>query len=295
MREPDCQIPGLSPGICVATLQETTVLRPAGWVEILVMPVFIGTSGWQYADWRGRFYPPGLAQSRWLEHYAARFQTVEVNNSFYRLPEVGTFQRWRDITPDDFVVGIKASRYLSHVRRLKEPDEAVHRLMERAQHLGKKLGPILVQLPANFQIDLGALDEVLTTVPRGVRVAFEPRHQSWFVEATAELLSHHNAAFCLSDSHRRRVPLWRTTSWGYLRFHGGRARPAPCYGRTALRSWAERLASQWSAEEDIYVFFNNDHGGCAVRDARRFSLAIRREGLEPTRVPTARESTLSRN
>lgn len=253
------------------------------------MPVLIGTSGWQYADWRGRFYPEGLAQARWLEHYADRFRTVEVNNAFYRLPEVYTFEAWKDRTPEDFVVTVKASRYLTHIRRLKDPAEPVHRLMSRADHLGTKLGPVLLQLPANFGIDLDALAETLDRFPHGTRIAFEPRHDSWYTDETADLLARHQAAFCLSDIPGRRAPRWRTTDWGYLRMHQGRAAPAPCYGRTALRSWAERLADLWSPAEDIYVYFNNDGGGCAVRDAHRFALAVDRVGLEPSRVPSARE------
>jgi uncharacterized protein YecE (DUF72 family) len=268
------------------------------------VPVFVGTSGWQYKDWRGRFYPKGLAQAGWLEHYAARFQTVEVNNAFYRLPEISTFERWRDTTPDDFVVGIKASRYLTHIKRLKDPTEPVQRLMDRAGHLGPKLGPVLLQLPGNFKVDLGALRETLEAFPSGVRVAFEPRHDSWYVEATADLLAEHDAAFCLRDGphgsdgasssggRARKAPLWRTARWGYVRFHEGRARPHPCYGTTALRTWAERLAERWESSDDIYAYFNNDHGGCAVRDAHRFALALERAGLEPTRVPSAREASL---
>ena len=256
------------------------------------MPVLIGTSGWQYADWRGRFYPAGLAQARWLEHYAARFRTVEVNNAFYRLPEAATFEAWKERTPEDFIVTVKASRYLTHVRRLKDPAEPVHRLMSRTEHLGAKLGPVLLQLPANFRIDLGALDQTLSSFPSRTRIAFEPRHDSWYTDETADLLARHGAAFCLSDTPDRRSPHWRTTDWGYLRFHQGRASPAPCYGRTALRSWAARLADRWSSSDDVYVYFNNDHGGCAVRDAHRFALAVERVGLEPSRVPSAREARL---
>lgn len=257
------------------------------------MPVHIGTSGWQYADWRGRFYPEGLAQARWLGYYAARFETVEVNNAFYRLPEPSTFERWRDATPDNFVITVKASRYLTHIRRLKEPAEPVHRLLERARCLGPKLGPVLLQLPANFHLDLGALRDTLQAFPATVRVAFEPRHESWYQESVAELLSHHNAAFCLSDTPSRRAPRWRTASWGYLRFHEGRAQPAPCYGRAALRAWADRLAARWDDEADLFVYFNNDHGGCAVRDAHRFANAVRNSGLTPTRVPDAREASIA--
>ena len=256
------------------------------------MPVHIGTSGWQYADWRGRFYPRPLAQTQWLEYYAAQFQTVEVNNAFYRLPEVSTFERWRDRVPDDFIVTVKASRYLTHIRRLNEPEEPVHRLMERAQYLGNKLGPILLQLPPNLRRDVPALERTLAEFPAGVRVAFEPRHSSWFCDAVTEVLTRFGAALCLSDSRGRRGSLQRTAEWGYLRFHQGRATPSPCYGRTALESWARRLADLWDDEADVFVYFNNDHGACAVRDADRFAAMVQRAGLTPSRVPGARMVTL---
>jgi uncharacterized protein YecE (DUF72 family) len=256
------------------------------------VPVIIGTSGWQYADWRGRFYPRRLAQAHWLAHYAGRFVTVEVNSAFYRLPDPSTFERWRERTPDEFIFSVKASRYLTHIRRLKEPAEAVGRLMERADLLGPKLGPVLLQLPGNFRQDLGALKATLAGFRRDQRVVFEPRHESWFDERTANVLEDHNAALCLTDTANHRSPLWRTANWGYVRFHQGRANPSPCYGRTALRSWAERLAALWEADTDVFVYFNNDHGGCAVRDAHRFASAVTIAGLVATRVPSAREASL---
>jgi uncharacterized protein YecE (DUF72 family) len=257
------------------------------------MPVLIGTSGWQYADWKGRFYPPGLAQRQWLTHYAEHFETVEVNNAFYRLPEPETFTRWRESTPDGFVFSIKASRYLTHVRRLRDPAEPVERLVHRARLLGDRLGPVLLQLPPNLRADLPALRATLESFPSGLRVAFEPRHDSWHTEATFELLESFGAAFCLSDLAGRRGPLRRTAGWGYLRLHGGRASPPPCYGRAALGTWAGRLADLWGVHDDVYVYFNNDRVGCAVRDAHRFALSAARAGLAPSRVPGAREASLA--
>jgi uncharacterized protein YecE (DUF72 family) len=254
------------------------------------MPVLIGTSGWQYADWRRRFYPGGLAQSKWLEHYSSHFDTVELNNSFYRLPDEDTFARWRAATPAHFVFSVKASRYLTHVRRLKDPEEPVQRLMAHAGKLGPKLGPVLVQLPANLQRDVAALEAVLAAFPRHVRIAFEPRHDSWFVEEVTDVLRAHDAALCLIDRPGAKAPLLRTARWGYLRFHEGRATPKPCYGRAALRTWAGRLADLWSPGEDVYAYFNNDRGGCAVRDAHRFALAATAAGLVPSTVPSAREA-----
>jgi uncharacterized protein YecE (DUF72 family) len=257
------------------------------------MPVLIGTSGWQYRHWRERFYPAGLPQARWLEHYAERFSTVEVNNAFYRLPERHTFQEWAERTPADFVVTVKASRYLTHIRRLRDPQEPVKRLLERSDGLGPKLGPFLLQFPPNLRADVDALDEVLTQFPEGVKVAVEPRHASWFDQATKRVLERHGAAYCLSDSIGRRSPHWRTANWGYLRMHEGRAKPHPCYGRSALRTWAERLAQLWPRSATVYVYFNNDEAACALRDAQRFAGAAANAGLEPTRVPSPRELSVT--
>ncbi|HLN15863.1 MAG TPA: DUF72 domain-containing protein [Acidimicrobiales bacterium] len=254
------------------------------------MPVVIGTSGWQYAPWRRRFYPEGLRAADWLPYYAERFATVELNNAFYRLPEAASFAAWAAKTPADFVLSVKASRYLTHVKRLRDPAEPVHRLMERARAAGKKLGPVLLQLPENFKVDLGALEAVLAQFPKHTPVAFEPRHESWYTEATVEVLHRAGAALCLHDWHGRKVGRdWRSTHWGYVRLHGGAAAPPPSYGRRALTTWAERLAELYPAEAEVFVYFNNDSLGCALRDARRFAVAVARVGLEPTRVPSARD------
>lgn len=251
------------------------------------MTLFVGTSGWQYRHWRGCFYPPGVPQSAWLQYYAARFSTVEVDYTFYRLPEVATFDGWRHRTPADFVMAVKASRYLTHIRRLRDPADPVRRLVERARHLGPKLGPVLLQLPASFRADPPALDDALASFPRSVRVAFEPRHDSWFSDEVADVLARHRAAFCLSDTGGRRSPMWRTADWGYVRFHRGRATPDPCYGRAALHAWAERLAELFGPAPDVFAYFNNDECACAPRDAHRFAVAASRAGLHPTRVPSA--------
>lgn len=257
------------------------------------MPVLIGTSGWHYRHWRGGFYPASLPARSWLAHYSARFATVELNNAFYRLPEATTFADWGQALPDDFVVAVKASRYLTHVRRLREPEEPVHRLMERAGALGPKLGPVLLQLPPNLRVDAPALARTLRAFPRGTRVAVELRHESWFVPAVREVLREAGAAACLTDTAGRPGPLWRTADWGYLRLHGGRGLPPTCYGRTALATWARRLADSWPAGADVFVYFNNDAHGCAPRDARRFAAAAARVGLPASRVPAARETPLT--
>jgi uncharacterized protein YecE (DUF72 family) len=247
--------------------------------------LYIGTSGWQYRDWRPGLYPAKLPQRLWLEHFADRFAVVEINNAFYRLPERETFRQWRERTPEDFVFAVKMSRYLTHIKRLKEPAEPVARFLGRAEALGGKLGPVLLQLPPNLKADLSALDETLSLFPASVRVAVEPRHETWFTAETRALLERHRAALCWADRKGRPVtPLWRTTDFGYLRMHQGRARPWPRYGRASLRSWLDRIDRELTGVP-TYVFFNNDPGGAAVLDAAAMAGTARRRGWKVARTP----------
>jgi len=252
------------------------------------MTVWIGTSGWQYPAWRGVLYPGGVPQRLWLEHYARNFATVENNNSCYRLPSRDTFAGWRDRTPGGFVMAVKASRFLTHVKRLKDPAEPVARLLGAAEGLGDRLGPVLLQLPPTLRADAGLLSDCLRQFPAGIRVAVEPRHASWWSDEIRDVLAAHGAALCWADRLGRPLsPLWRTASWGYLRFHEGRADPWPSYGDQALRSWAARLAAGWDEDADLYVYFNNDPAGAAVRDALRFGRAMAGLGRTVTRLPAA--------
>ncbi|MEU5086915.1 DUF72 domain-containing protein [Streptomyces sp. NPDC021356] len=252
------------------------------------MTLFVGTSGWQYKDWRGVLYPQDCPVRRWLEEYAAAFATVEVNNAFYRLPSRETFETWRERLPPGFVVAVKASRYLTHVKRLKDPGEPVHRLMAHAFGLGDRLGPVLLQLPPTLRADAGLLDACLACFPPGTRVAVEPRHESWWTPPVRAVLEERGAALCWADVHGRPVtPLWTTTGWGYVRFHVGRARAWPHYGRRSLETWADRIATAWPAgrDTDVYAYFNNDPTAAAVQDATAFAHAAHRAGLAPTRTP----------
>ncbi|MEV1290212.1 DUF72 domain-containing protein [Micromonospora sp. NPDC049679] len=248
--------------------------------------ILVGTSGWQYRDWRDRFYPAGLPQRCWLEHYAAHFATVEVNNAFYRLPERATFAQWRARTPDDFCVGVKMSRYLTHIKRLREPAEPVERFLSRASALGDRLGPVLLQLPPTLRADIAALDETLALFPPEVRVAVEPRHRSWWSDELRATLTRRGAALCWADRRGRPVtPLWRTADFGYLRLHEGLADPRPRYGRAALTSWIDRLADTYGDGAPSYVFFNNDPAGAAVTDASALARTAARRGMAVTRTP----------
>jgi uncharacterized protein YecE (DUF72 family) len=258
------------------------------------MPIRVGTSGWQYRDWRGVLYPPGVPQRRWLDYYAERYGTVENNGSFYRLPAQDTFAGWRSRTPEGFLMAVKASRYLTHVRRLRNPAEPVERLLHAAASLGDRLGPVLLQLPPNLPADPDTLDECLRAFARStitgssLRIAVEFRHESWWTEEIRQLLTQHGAALCWADRLGRPLtPLWRTADWGYLRFHEGRARPWPRYGPQALRSWVDRITSTWPDDADVFAYFNNDQGGAAVHDAAAFASIARRAGRQVT--PTARD------
>lgn len=252
------------------------------------MTLYVGTSGWQYKDWKGVLYPADVPVRRWLEEYTAHFATVEINNAFYRLPSRETFVSWAARVPSDFTVAVKASRYLTHIKRLRDPEEPVHRLMAHAAGLGPRLGPVLLQLPPTLRADPGLLDACLACFPADTRVAVEPRHDSWWTSEVREVLRSRGAALCWADVASRPVtPLWRTAGWGYVRFHQGRARPWPRYGHRALETWVDRVATTWARDADVYAYFNNDPGGAAVGDAALFGRTAERAGLRVTRTPRA--------
>jgi uncharacterized protein YecE (DUF72 family) len=236
------------------------------------MPVLAGTSGWQYRHWRGVFYPADVPQRQWLEYYASQFSTVENNGTFYRLPARESFEQWRSRTPDGFVMAVKASRYLTHIRRLRDPGEPVRRMLDAFAGLGDRLGPVLLQLPPTMRADEQLLDQALALFPSDVRVAVEPRHQSWWSDRTREILGARNAALCWADRAGQAVtPVWRTADWGYLRFHEGTADPWPRYAGRTLRDWSQRVASTWPEKAPVYAYFNNDQNGAAVLDAAAFA------------------------
>lgn len=253
------------------------------------MTVLIGTSGWQYRDWRYRYYAKGVPQNRWFEQIMRDFRTVELNVTFYRLPKTEVFAGWYERSPADAVITVKASRYLTHIKRLRDPKPSVDMLMDRVRPLGRKLGPILVQLPPDLQVNLDALDETLAAFPAGVRLAVEPRHDSWWTDDVRRVLERHNAALCWADRKGAITPLWRTADWGYLRFHEGEHEPWPFYTDDELDGWAKTLAEVFpDAGSDVFVYFNNDPGCAAVDNAITFAERVTARGGVPTRVPDTR-------
>jgi uncharacterized protein YecE (DUF72 family) len=234
-------------------------------------PVRVGLSGWNYAHWRnGVFFPPRLPASRWLDFYAERFDTVEVNSTFYRLPRRDAVAHWIEQTPQDFLFAVKASRYLTHVKRLRDLGPGLERFLERIEPMlgSPKLGPLLWQLPPTFRRDDERLADTLVRLPRELRHCVEFRHPSWFVEDTYELLREHGVALAIGD--RPEVNAFQTheltTEWTYVRFHGGTRGRRGNYSDSELREWAARLRG-WSRTHAVYAYFNNDWEGFAPRNA----------------------------
>ncbi len=226
--------------------------------------LYIGTSGWNYNHWRGVFYPEELAQKKWLEYYCTHFDTVELNNSFYRLPEKKTFETWRNQTPDGFAFSVKASRYLTHIKRLREPEEPLERLMDRASGLSEKLNIVLYQFPPRWNLDLERLEQFLKILPKHPRSAFEFRDESWQCEEVWSLLSKYGVAYCVMDSPGLPLHLRTTCGYSYIRMHSGGDEGN--YTDDHLREWAG-YATDMMGKGDVYIYFNNDYKGFAVKNA----------------------------
>jgi uncharacterized protein YecE (DUF72 family) len=226
--------------------------------------LYCGTSGWIYQHWRGVFYPEGLGQAKWLQYYAGRFDTVEINNSFYRLPEKSTFGRWRDESPPGFTFSVKASRFLTHMKKLKDPEDPLRRVLENSEGLGPKRGPILYQLPPNWHANLDRLERFLAILPAGVRHVFEFRDDTWQREDVWSLLERYSAGYCIMDSPGLPLHIRSTADFSYIRMHYGLDNGD--YGRRQLIWWSNTV-KKLLEHGDVYIYFNNDQSGCAVKDA----------------------------
>jgi uncharacterized protein YecE (DUF72 family) len=235
----------------------------------MAKPVHIGCAGWNYRDWRGTFYPEKLPARRWLEYYTEHFDTVEINNTFYRLPSESAVQGWVAQAPRGFRFAVKGSRYITHVKRLLEMRRYSKRYFEAIKPLADtpKMGPILWQLPANFKRDDDRLGAALEALPKG-RHSFEFRHESWFVPEVYELLRRHRAALVIGDDPERPFQTHEITArWTYIRFHRGNRGRRGNYSERELEEWRRRIAA-WRADVEVYAYFNNDWEAFAPRNAR---------------------------
>jgi uncharacterized protein YecE (DUF72 family) len=233
-----------------------------------VKAVRVGCSGWSYRDWRERFYPPGTPASRWLEHYASVFDTVELNNTFYRLPTAKAVQGWAETAPEGFLFAAKGSRYLTHIRRLRELEDGLAKFWERLEPLREagKLGPILWQLPPSFKRDDGTLSAALEALPPA-RHCFEFRHPSWFAAEVYELLKRHGASLALGHDARRELPEPSPVGpFAYLRLHYGARGRGGNYSERELDVWGRRIAA-WRSRREVFVYLNNDWQGFSPRNA----------------------------
>jgi uncharacterized protein YecE (DUF72 family) len=243
----------------------------------------IGCSGWNYKSWRKRFYPEDVRPSEWLSYYATHFDTVEVNNTFYRLPEAETFATWRRQTPPSFIMAVKASRFLTHMKRLRDPEEPLERLFSRASVLTNRLGPVLYQLPSNFTLDLERLETFCEALPRrwnGKRVhhVFEFRDPSWYVPECFQLLERFSVTLCLHDKFGSEIAEPFVGPLVYVRFHGTTGRYHGSYSTKQLNNWAQRLEEPLRQGRHVFAYFNNDPDAVATTNARWLSMRMQSRG-----------------
>jgi uncharacterized protein YecE (DUF72 family) len=233
------------------------------------MKIYIGTSGWHYKHWLDDvFYPAGTRPAQMFDFYAQHFDTVEINNSFYHLPSAKTFDNWRESSPPKFLFAVKGSRFITHMKKLKDPRPSSEKFFDVADRLGRKLGPILFQLPPRWKVNVERLAEFLESLPQRHKYVIEIRDESWLVPEVYALLRRHKTAFCIHDFADMKIPEEITANFTYIRFHGPTsAKYFGSYSSEQLREWAKRI-EDWSQRlSAIYVYFNNDPGGEAVRNA----------------------------
>jgi uncharacterized protein YecE (DUF72 family) len=228
----------------------------------------IGTSGYHYQYWKGPFYPAKTSASKMLEFYTRHFDTVELNNSFYRLPTESAFDDWRNSTPPNFLFAVKASRFLTHIKKLKDPESALDNLLPRVEHLGDKLGPILFQLPPRWQINHERLEVLLKALPHAFRYVFEFRDPSWIKPEIDKLLEKFRAAFCIYELAGYHSPLTVTTDFAYVRLHGPeRGKYQGSYSEDRLRRWSDQISNWARTLKAVYIYFDNDQAGFAAQNA----------------------------
>uniref|UniRef100_A0A7C3ZCR4 DUF72 domain-containing protein n=1 Tax=Desulfobacca acetoxidans TaxID=60893 RepID=A0A7C3ZCR4_9BACT len=229
--------------------------------------IHIGTSGWHYDHWRGPFYPEDLPAAAYLNFYRQKFHTVEINNSFYRLPSAKAFHDWREAVPPGFIFAVKGSRYITHLKKLKDPDRSIAPLLERVRLLGDRLGPILFQLPPHWHFNEERLKNFLAVLPRDCRYALELRDPSWLNDKACRLLREFGAAFCIFELAGRISPREVTADFVYIRLHGPKGAYQGCYDRQTLKGWAGAISEWASRGLTVFCYFDNDEAGYAALNA----------------------------
>lgn len=229
--------------------------------------IYIGTSGWSYKHWKGNFYPQDIKDSDEFSYYQKYFQTVEINNSFYHLPLESTFTQWRKTSPKNFLFSVKASRYITHMKKLKTDNEGLATFLKRASKLKEKLGPVLFQLPPGWKLNLMRLETFLNQLPAKFLYTFEFRNQTWMTDEVLALLRKHNCAFCIYELEHFLSPLETTADFVYIRLHGPGKKYQGNYTRAALKKWAQKCENWQKKGKDVYVYFDNDQNGHAVANA----------------------------
>jgi uncharacterized protein YecE (DUF72 family) len=231
--------------------------------------LFIGTSGFYYNHWLGNFYPDDLKKKDWFYYYMEHFNTLELNASFYRLPKHSTFEGWRKKAPDDFIFSVKASRYITHIKKLNETQDALSNLFERLDLLEEKLGAVLFQLPPSFKYNSERFKDFLDSLPSGYRFTFEFRNHSWYNQEVYDLLNEHNHAFCIYELEYHMSPIISTADWAYIRLHGPEGKYQGYYKDGAMEWWAKKLKEWQRQNKDVYIYFDNDQNGNAAFNAKK--------------------------
>ena len=233
----------------------------------LTAEYFVGTSGWHYDHWRGLYYPEGLAKPKWLQFYSKQFNTVELNNSFYHLPTEKAFITWRESAPENFVYAVKVSRFITHIKKLRNIGSAVDNFLSRACLLQDKLGPLLYQLPPNMKRNDVVLESFLSSLPQEYRHVFEFRHESWIDEAVFGILRRYKVGLCVFDMPGFTCPPVATSDFAYIRFHGSGGMYSSCYSNEELSQWAKKIAKLAEGVKAVYIYFNNDAEAFAIKNA----------------------------
>jgi uncharacterized protein YecE (DUF72 family) len=237
--------------------------------------IHVGCSGWVYKHWRGILYPEALPQKRWFERYAEDFNTVEINNSFYRLPSGDTFEKWRNQAPPGFCYAVKANRYLTQAKKLKDCEEPMERMMAPTRRLGDRLGPMLFQLPPSMKINLERLETFLRILPADITSVFEFRNTDWYRPETCALLQRYGASFCVHDMPGSKSERIAVGPVAYVRFHGGEGKYWGRYSDEGLLSWTDWIVEQARSGRSVWCYFNNDIHGHAIHDAQTLKAMVR--------------------